>query len=187
MDSSSEPTDLDGDEQATPTEPSPDTTAGQEAPTQPEPDQDIDSLTAIQPDGAAKTTIRIGAVLAIALLAGFLVWLLIRGDSSAVPPSDRAAGERVSIADLTTLASRNNLTVYWVGPQQGVTYELTKTSSGQVYVRYLPQGEDVGSENAFLTVGTYPIPDAFATHARCSRPVALPPPSGAWNPSIECR
>ena len=170
MDSSSEPTDLDGDEQAKPTEPTPSATAGLEAPTQPEPDQDRDSPTAREPDEAANTTIRIGAVVAIALLAGFLVWLLlIRGDSSAVQPPNRAAGEPVSIAELTTLASRNNLTVYWVGPRQGVTYELTETSSGQVYVRYLPQGEDVGSKNAFLTVGTYPIPDAFAITSAASR------------------
>ena len=114
-------------------------------------------------DGTTRGSIRIGAVVAVALLAGFLVWLLlIRGGSSTAPTPNRASGTSASIAELVTFAASNNRSVYWVGPREGMSYELTKTSGGQVYVRYLPPGEKVGSENALLTVGTYLVPGAFA-------------------------
>ena len=41
-------------------------------------------------------------------------------------------------------------------------YELTETTSGRVYVRYLPSGVQVGSTSAAYTiVGTYPVASAY--------------------------
>lgn len=52
--------------------------------------------------------------------------------------------------------------VYWAGPQTDTTYELTRTGSGRIFVRYLPQGIPVGVQNAsFTIVGTYPVANAF--------------------------
>jgi hypothetical protein len=51
--------------------------------------------------------------------------------------------------------------VYWVGPKDGTTYELTQTADGLVYVRYLPADAKVGDAGQFLTVATYPFTDAF--------------------------
>ena len=54
--------------------------------------------------------------------------------------------------------------VYWAGPQPRFTYELSRTKDGRVYVRYLPPGVEVGtSKPDYLTIGTYPQPNALAT------------------------
>ena len=52
--------------------------------------------------------------------------------------------------------------IYWVGPRSGQTYELTRTASGRVYIRYLPPGAKIGNRRADYTiVGTYPTKDAL--------------------------
>ena len=48
--------------------------------------------------------------------------------------------------------------VYWVGTEPNRAYELTRTSSDRVFVRYLPHGVPPGTKNADYTfVGTYPF------------------------------
>ena len=50
------------------------------------------------------------------------------------------------------------------GPVDGAELEATRTENGQVYVRYLTDGAEIGDETgAFLTVGTYPFPGVQAT------------------------
>jgi hypothetical protein len=63
---------------------------------------------------------------------------------------------------------------YWVGPREGVSYELRRTATG-VYVRYLPSGAKVGAKGAYLTVATYPGTGGFArTEALAGRhPIRL--------------
>ena len=57
--------------------------------------------------------------------------------------------------------------IYWVGGKPGYTYEFTRTSNGNVYVRYLPPGVNVGdSRSNFLIVVTYPLKDAYAALRR---------------------
>lgn len=51
--------------------------------------------------------------------------------------------------------------VYWVGLRPQTTYELTQSQSGQIYVRYLPEGVAAGAKKAYLTVATYRFPGAF--------------------------
>ncbi len=44
----------------------------------------------------------------------------------------------------------------------GDTYELTETSGGNIFVRYLPKGVHVGDPRAsFLAIGTYPYSGAL--------------------------
>src|SRR5205807_1091001 len=69
----------------------------------------------------------------------------------------------VSASGLRTLSAALNQPIYWAGPVPGNTYELTQTSDGRTFVRYLPQGATVGTSKALLTVGTYPVADAFAS------------------------
>jgi hypothetical protein len=38
---------------------------------------------------------------------------------------------------------------------------MTRTTNGEVYLRYLPKGVPVGTKQRYLTVGTYLLPDAF--------------------------
>ena len=56
--------------------------------------------------------------------------------------------------------------LYWLGRKPGVTYELTQTDAGAVFVRYLPSGVAPGVNRPHLTVATYPFPGAFAALRR---------------------
>src|SRR5207302_5338152 len=70
--------------------------------------------------------------------------------------------------------------VYWAGPQPGVTYELTLTPSGNVFVRYLPAGVPVRTSKQYLFVGTLPLPNAFRqTRDVAGRPTSVRVPVGA--------
>ncbi len=65
---------------------------------------------------------------------------------------------------LQALAKKLARPVYWVGEQPGAALELTETGDGQLYVRYLTGGAKPGDERPdFLTVGTYPEKQPFAT------------------------
>ena len=76
----------------------------------------------------------------------------------------------VSQAQLEQLASTNDAPVYWAGPKSDYSYELTRTSSGRVYVRYLPAGVKAGDARAnFLVVGTYTQPGSFANLQRAAK------------------
>jgi hypothetical protein len=82
----------------------------------------------------------------------------LKEGSAAPAPKPTAA----SVPDLKALASKLKHPVYWVGPQKGVTYELTQTAGNQLHIRYLPAGVKVGSSTPYLAVGTYPFKGAYA-------------------------
>lgn len=86
------------------------------------------------------------------------------------------------MATLGALPASLRHPVYWAGPIQGVTYELTRIPDGRVYVRYLSRGAKVGSPLPdFLTVGTYVVPNAeAAVRAAAAQPgsVSVPLPGG---------
>jgi hypothetical protein len=63
----------------------------------------------------------------------------------------------------------NPAPLYWAGRQPDVSYELTQTPDGRVYVRYLPSGAQVGSAQPYLTIGTYPVANAYATTRAASQ------------------
>jgi len=68
-----------------------------------------------------------------------------------------------SPAVLATIATASGSPIYWLGPEPGYTYELTRTRSGNVFVRYLPAGAKVGNRSAsYRVVGTYPYTGALA-------------------------
>ena len=126
---------------------------------------------------------RIGAVVAVALLAAFVVWLLVRGNGSSPPKTAplRAGAVPVSPAVLGALARSSRSPLYWAGRRPSVTYELTRTADGRVFIRYLPHGVAVGAVQPYLTVGTYPVANAFAitnTLARRSGAVRVSVPGG---------
>lgn len=122
-----------------------------------------------------RPSLRVGAVLALALAAGFIAWLVLRNDVSssnapATTTTTATAQPTAASADqLTALAGSLGHPIFWVGPKDGYTYELTRTGSGKVYVRYLPSGVDVGSKKPYLTVATYPFPGAFAALQKQSK------------------
>jgi hypothetical protein len=130
------------------------------------------------PRSRRDTPIRVGAVVALAIAIGFVVWLFVRNDddsnksatvgptstktTTAAKPAGRTLLTSATPQTLKKLSSASNRPIYWAGARPGTTYELTRTPDGRVYVRYLPKGEKIGSKRAnFLIVATYPVPNAY--------------------------
>lgn len=103
---------------------------------------------------------RVLAAVAIALAAVLLVWLAVRDNGSS--SSDGAAATFVSESQLQDLATSVKHPVFWLGPRDGQSYELSRTPNGAIYVRYLPDGVDAGAKGEYLTVATYPFEGAYA-------------------------
>lgn len=113
---------------------------------------------------------RIGAVIAVALGIGFLVWLVfIRGDdgeettatTEEPAPVSEIAPTEATAADLLELQEEAGHPVYWLGDVEGKEIEMSRTTDGNIYVRYLDPGTEAGEKAPFLTVSTYPFPDAY--------------------------
>jgi hypothetical protein len=121
--------------------------------------------------------IRIGAVVALALAVAFVVWLLVRGDDSSTSapttstvstrptttvPKVRETVKAATPQSLRALARASGHPIYWAGAKRHVRYELTRTTDGRVYIRYLPRGVPIGDRHsAYLIVATYPVQDAY--------------------------
>lgn len=115
--------------------------------------------------------VRIGAVIAIAAVAAFLVWFFAIRDTG---DNDNGGGGgqteanvvgpvSATVADISDLAKKNDQPVYWAGDQPDTTdLELTQTADGNIYVRYLTGDAPVGTPKpSYLTVGTYPFGNAL--------------------------
>jgi len=95
--------------------------------------------------------------IAVAAAAVTVAWLVLRDASPSKAPPASLSPQLVSKTELAALADTLDRPIYWAGPRERFAYELTLTSSGRVYVRYLPPGSAAGDPRAnFLTVGTYP-------------------------------
>jgi hypothetical protein len=102
----------------------------------------------------------VGLLLAAAIVA---IFLLTKGDDDSNNPESTGGAEQTNVDNLRQLASSVDHPVYWVGERPGQKYELTITDNGNIFVRYLDENTPVGSRNvASLTIGTYPVPDAYA-------------------------
>jgi len=135
--------------------------------------------------------VQIGAAIAVVLAIAFIVWLIVRGGggggtnaastqaqtSTVAAVAPRAASQ----SELRALAVQLGHPIYWVGSEQGRTYEETVTSSGRIFVRYLPSGVRPGTKSASYTfVGTYPFSDPFNALKGLAKKgdVSLPVPGG---------
>jgi hypothetical protein len=109
--------------------------------------------------------VRIGAAIAVAIAIAFVAWLLVRNNDD----SSNASGTTTSIGPVAAsqdrireLATDAGHPVYWAGAKEDSTYELTRTSNGRIFVRYLPGNVPVGTrEAAYTIVGTYPVSNAY--------------------------
>lgn len=78
------------------------------------------------------------------------------GDTSTDVAAELTWPRFVTESELRALGAANG-PVYWAGPQDEVQYELTVSDTGTFYVRYLPEGTELGDPaDNFLTVATYP-------------------------------
>lgn len=126
------------------------------------------------PDASLKSRepLRLGAVFAVLLALGFVVWLLVsRGGDE--PTRDNAATSAtpftgtsatiMPIEELQSVPDRVGHPVYWAGEMPGKEFEVTILEDRTVFVRYVPSRLPAGVDKpAFLTIVTYQRPDAFA-------------------------
>jgi hypothetical protein len=107
--------------------------------------------------------IRLGAIIAVAVVAGFVAWAVIGSLSSKSSTSVVPVGPvGLSASGLRTLAAAAGQPIYWAGPKPGYLYELMRASNGNVFIRYLPPGAKVGAnEGAYLVIATYPYKNAL--------------------------
>jgi hypothetical protein len=102
----------------------------------------------------------VGLLVAVVVVLLFVV--LKNNDDSSEPASTNGA-ESVSVQKLQDIAKSVDHPVYWAGERPGKRYELTVTDQGNIFVRYLDPDTPVGSRSvASLTIGTYPVADAYA-------------------------
>jgi hypothetical protein len=117
--------------------------------------------------GRSPEWVRIAVVAGAAIVVAFLVWLLaIHNNDDNSGSSDTASSGTtgpviVTPSDLSALPGQVGHPIYWAGARTGSQIELTQTSDGKIYVRYLEGGAKAGdSRPDFLTVGTYPFKGA---------------------------
>jgi hypothetical protein len=110
--------------------------------------------------GPSFLALRLVVILAAALGVAVGGWWLVTRDHGSLNGAKPSAA---SVGELRALPSSVGHVVYWAGAKPSFAYELTRTNRDYVYVRYLPQGVEVGDKRPqFLTIGTYPKPNAFA-------------------------
>ena len=111
--------------------------------------------------------LRLGAAIAIGLAAALVVWLAVgRGADDSPSGSGSASSGEVepsimSAEELGDLAASTAEPLYWAGPRRGSRYEVTRTRTGTVYLRYLGPTLRVGDVRPALTVVTYPLENAL--------------------------
>lgn len=137
--------------------------------------QHTQSLPPTLPDARQTRALYLLAVLVGLGVAVFLaVWLIGRGGGSSNSnaqslPKVGAGPAAVSKSQLAALAKETTHPVYWAGARDGA-YELTRTTGGRIYIRYLPSTGKVGDRAAkYLTVGTYPQKNAFRSIQRAAK------------------
>jgi hypothetical protein len=100
-------------------------------------------------------------LVALALVLGvFGVLRLLGGDDRLT--LEAGVPTEASVSDLRELASPAR-PVYWIGPPASGRLEATKTSSDAVYVRYLPEGVELGDRRPrYTTIATYSSANAYS-------------------------
>jgi hypothetical protein len=116
--------------------------------------------------GRTRLAVVVGAVIVVVLIA----WLIFKGDDNKSGSPARAPGSAASVSQLQALPGKVGHDVFWAGSRSGFTYELTQTTQGNIYVRYLPAGVQANDPRPdFLTVGTYPHAKAFGVLKKVSK------------------
>ena len=106
----------------------------------------------------------------MAALIGVVLWLTVgQSGGSSSGANGVVKPVAVSAAGLRTLATVVPSPIYWAGPLPRMRYELSRTTAGGVYVRYLPKGVHAGAKARYLTIATYPVANAFAVTQRAAR------------------
>jgi hypothetical protein len=105
--------------------------------------------------------------------AGIAIGIAIGGSIFVV--RDQIMGNQLTVAgqtlgqvalsetQLREVVLKNKLTAYWSGPQENAQYSLVANSNGQVFVRYLPDGQGLADTAAkYRVIAAYPQANAYA-------------------------
>jgi hypothetical protein len=85
-----------------------------------------------------------------------------KGAASSAPKVTYSKPMVVSATELHALARKLSYPIYWNPKLAGRNYELTRGSNGSVEIRYLNQGEVIGTpKQDVLAILTYPEPNAY--------------------------
>ncbi len=105
-------------------------------------------------------------IVGLIAVVGLVTWLVTKGgddDKSSAVTVKTGVPTVMPEADLRAFGRAQGRPVYWAGPLPNRRYEMTRTSGGRYFVRYLTPKADVGdAQPRFLTVGTYPGTKAYA-------------------------
>ena len=105
-----------------------------------------------------------GVVASVALLVVAVVLAIVGGGGNG--DDDDVGVERVPpkillAEDLPGVEEEAGHEIYWAGLQGRTRLEVSVEADGSAFLRYLTPGTAAGDPDAgFLTVGTYPVPDA---------------------------
>jgi len=112
----------------------------------------------------------IGIGIAVVAVVAVAVALIAGGSDDDSSSASSEAASIVSLDELREASGSADNPIYWAGPQDGAELELSHSEGGRTYVRYLTDGARAGDpSNEFLTVGTYPFPDAAAALRKLSK------------------
>jgi hypothetical protein len=104
----------------------------------------------------------LGVGVAVAAIVVASLLLKSEGATPAIP-SVNGGPRLVSQAQLEAFARTLDHRLYWAGPKDGFSLELTRATGGRIFVRYLALGLQAGDPRPdFLSVGTYLRPNSFA-------------------------
>lgn len=128
---------------------------------------------------------RVGTVVAVAIGAAIVAWVLLDRGGGSSPRSSagvtvagvttpaKVTSPRIrSVDELRSLAKTSSVPLYWAGEGAGSRLEFTRTPTGAIFVRYLPGGVPPGDLRPYLTVATYPTSQGFSeitTSAKSSK------------------
>ena len=118
----------------------------------------------------AAPLVTVAVVLALAGIAVGVVLTQTGNESTSAPQTTTpgASTRLLTSSGLEELAQTLGRPLYWVGSKEGVDYELTSSPDGRMFLRYLPAGAKAGTEGNYLSVGTYPFADAYASTVRAA-------------------
>jgi hypothetical protein len=134
----------------------------------------VEEPVVVQPKSSMKPSTKTALLMLAAFIAGSALTFTFTANSEpAIEASTSTFAEissgKVSLTEkeLISAAKQLGVDVYWAGPVDGAKYTISAPTEGQVYVRYLPNGEGLTDTKAnYVVIATYATSDAFtATQA----------------------
>jgi hypothetical protein len=108
----------------------------------------------------------LAALGALVVATAAIAVLELRGDAGKSLRLQLGVPTETSVSELRSYASEAR-PVFWAGPPSSGRLEVTRTSHGALYVRYLPPGVELGDRHPiYTTIATYPLPNALAAMKR---------------------